>query len=293
MTDLISLGEVTIQRVVESEASFFKAQTFFPDLTEEMLAENLGWMAPVYMDAATGNLNLTIQSYVVRTPSHTILVDSCVGNDKERPGRPAWHRQKSDAWMRNLAAIGLGVEDIDVVMCTHLHVDHVGWNTRLEDGRWVPTFPKAEYLFSAVELAHWQARFAADAAAAPWIGDSVLPILEAKRERLVTSEDAVGDLVRLVPTPGHTIDHFSVLAGTPGRDALITGDMIHSPIQARYPELGMLADYDRAQAGATRRKIFGCFCDTATLMCTAHFPLPSIGRVAAWGDGFRFVADAP
>jgi glyoxylase-like metal-dependent hydrolase (beta-lactamase superfamily II) len=292
MPDTIFLGEITIQRVVESETALFDARGFFPALTSELLDENRGWMAPTYLDAA-GALKLCIQSYVVRTPHHTILVDSCVGNDKPRPNRADWHMQKSDAWMRNLAAIGLGVEDIDVVMCTHLHVDHVGWNTRLENGSWVPTFPKAEYLFSAVELEHWQERFAKDPLAAPWIGDSVLPILEAKRERLVTSEDAIGDSVRLIPTPGHTIDHFSVLVGEAGKDALITGDMIHSPIQARYPELGMRADYDVVQGGATRRKIFGCYCDTSTLICTAHFPLPSTGRITRWGEGFRLMADVP
>jgi glyoxylase-like metal-dependent hydrolase (beta-lactamase superfamily II) len=120
-----------------------------------------------------------------------------------------------------------------------------------------------------------------------------LPILQAKRERLITSEDAINDAVRLIPTPGHTIDHFSVLVGAAGHDALITGDMIHSPIQARYPELGMRADYDSTQAGATRRSVFGCYCDTSTLICTAHFPLPSTGRVTRWGEGFRLMADAP
>jgi glyoxylase-like metal-dependent hydrolase (beta-lactamase superfamily II) len=292
MSDVIRLGDITIQRVVEGAAGFFAAQSFFPALTAEMMEANRDWMQPTYLDAA-GNLQLCVQSYVVRTPEHTILVDSCVGNDKERPSRPEWHRMKSDAWMRNLAALGLGVDDIDVVMCTHLHVDHVGWNTRLQDGRWVPTFPRAEYLFSAVELAHWQQRFAADAAAAPWIGDSVLPILEAKRERLVTSEDAINDRIRLLPTPGHTIDHFSVLVGEAGADALITGDMIHSPLQARYPDLSMRADYDQAQAGRTRRSVFARCCEANTLLCTAHFPLPSIGRLTPWDDGFRFVADVP
>lgn len=284
---------MSIQQVVETPTALFNARSFFPAVTEAMLAENMDWMAPTFMDAATGDLKLAIQSYVVRTASHTILVDTCVGNDKERPNRADWHRTTSDTWMRNLAAIGLRVEDIDVVMCTHLHVDHVGWNTRLENGRWVPTFPNAEYLFSAVELAHWQARHAADAGASPWIGDSVIPILEAKRERLVTSEHMVGDSVRLVPTPGHTIDHFAVLVGAEGEDALILGDMIHSPLQARYPELGMRADFDSAQAGRTRRAVFSRCCETGTLLCTAHFPLPSTGRVARWGEGFRFVADAP
>ena len=168
-------------------------------------------------------------------------------------------------------------------MCTHLHVDHVGWNTRLENGRWVPTFPKAKYLFADRELAFWTERHKADASLCPWVTDSVLPIVEARRAEMVKSDHTLNDRVRLIPTPGHTIDHFSVQVGTAGQDAVITGDIIHSPLQARYPELGMFADYDSKQSGKTRRDMFGRLCDSSTLMCMAHFPSPSIGRVGRWG----------
>ena len=193
---------------------------------------------------------LAFQSFIVQTPHHNILVDSCVGNHKPRPMRPAWDKMQSDRWEKGLAATGLGVGDIDFVMCTHLHVDHVGWNTRLENGRWVPTFPKARYLFAERELAFWTQKHKEDAASWPWIGDSVLPIVEAKRADIVKSDHALNDLVQLIPTPGHTIDHYSVHVGKSGADAVITGDMIHSPIQARYPELGMRADYNSKLAGA-------------------------------------------
>ena len=227
---------------------------------------------------------LCVQSYLVRTPHHTILVDSCVGNHKPRPTRPFWDMLSSDRYEKNLAATGIGVGDIDYVMCTHLHVDHVGWNTRLENGRWVPTFPKAKYLFADRELAHWTAKEKEDPANHPWITNSVLPIVHAKRAEVVKSDHALNELVQLIPTPGHTIDHFSVHVGKPGQDALITGDMIHSPIQARYPELGMRVDYDSKQAGVSRRKVFERFCDSSTLMCMAHFPSPSIGRMSRWGE---------
>ena len=231
-----------------------------------------------------------MQSYLVRTPHHTILVDSCVGNHKPRPTRPFWDMLSSDRYEKNLAATGIGVGDIDYVMCTHLHVDHVGWNTRLENGRWVPTFPKAKYLFADRELEHWTAKEKEDQANHPWITDSVLPIMQARRAEVVKSDHTLNELVQLIPTPGHTIDHFSVHVGKSGQDALITGDMIHSPIQARYPELGMRADYDSKQAGVSRRKVFERFCDSSTLMCMAHFPSPSIGRMSRWGDGFKFVS---
>ena len=175
-------------------------------------------------------------------------------------------------------------------MCTHLHVDHVGWNTRLENGHWVPTFPKAKYLMADRELAFWTQKEKDDPSGVPWITDSVLPIVAAKRAQIVKSDFAFNESIQFIPTPGHTIDHYSVLVGRAGQDALITGDMIHSPIQGKYPELGMRADYDSRAAGQTRRKVFDRFCEEATLMCVTHFPSPSTGRVRRWGDGYKFVA---
>ena len=288
MSAKIQVGNTVIHRIVEQEAPFFPAFQFFPTLGKELYEENKAWLQPIYFDASDRG-NLCIQSYLVQTPHHNILIDSCVGNHKARPTRPFWNMMSSDRFEKNLAATGLGVGDIDFVMCTHLHTDHVGWNTRLENGRWVPTFPKARYVFADRELAFWTKRQKDDPAACPWIEDSVLPIVAANRVDIVKSAHAFNDLVTLIPTPGHTIDHYSVRVGKPGTDAIITGDMIHSPLQARYPELGMLADYDSKQAGVTRRELFGKVCDSSTLMCTAHFPSPSSGRVVRHGDGFDFV----
>ena len=281
-------GDVTVNRVIEQEAPFFDAFEFFPTLTPEILDENRAWLQPTYFDA-TNRLILCIQSYLVRTPRHAILIDTCVGNHKRRPRRPFWDMMTSDRYEATLAATGLAVGDIDYVMCTHLHVDHVGWNTRLADGRWIPTFPRAMYLFATRELDYWTSRQRDDPEGCPWITDSVLPIVEAKRADLVTSDHELDDLVRLIPTPGHTIDHYSVQVGKPGSDAIITGDMIHTPLQARYPELGMFADYDTPQAARTRRDLFGRICGTPTLLCTAHFPSPSTGRIVCRGNAFDFV----
>ncbi|HEX2216176.1 MAG TPA: MBL fold metallo-hydrolase [Xanthobacteraceae bacterium] len=285
----IPIGDIVIHRIVEQEGPFFDTLQFFPTLTKEVLEENRSWLQPRYIDPASGKLILCIQSYLVQTPHHNILVDACVGNHKPRPNRPFWHMLASQRFEQGLAATGLTVNDIDYVMCTHLHTDHVGWNTRLENGRWVPTFPNARYLFADRELAHWRERHNENPEAFPWIADSVLPVVEAQRAEMVRSDHTLGDLVQLIPTPGHTIDHYSVHVGRPGQDAIITGDMIHSPLQAKYPELGMMADFDSQQAGETRRTLFGRFCDTSTLMCTAHFPSPSTGRVMRWEDGFKFI----
>jgi glyoxylase-like metal-dependent hydrolase (beta-lactamase superfamily II) len=285
----IALRDITIHPVVEQQGVFFEALAFFPGLTKELLDENRRWLLPAFVDA-TDKLVLCIQGFVVKTPHHNILIDACVGNHKPRPTRPFWNMLDSDRFEKALAAAGVTVNDIDYVMCTHLHTDHVGWNTRLENGRWVPTFPKAKYIMSDRELAHWTQREKDNPASVPWITDSVLPIVAANRAQIVKSDFAFNEQVHCVPTPGHTIDHFSVHVGRPGADALITGDMIHSPLQGKYPELGMMADYDSAQAGRTRRKIFDRFCEEPTIMFATHFPAPSTGRVRRWGDGYKFIA---
>ena len=249
-TTTFTVGNIAIHRVVEQEGPFFAPLEFFPSLTPEVLEENRGWMTEGgYLDRQSGQLVLCIQSYLVQTPHHNILIDSCVGNHKPRPTRPFWNMLDTDRFEKALAATGVSVDQIDFVMCTHLHVDHVGWNTRLENGRWVPTFPKAKYVFSDRELAHWTDVEKQDPAAAPWITNSVLPIVAAKRDEIVKSEHQFSDIVKLLPTPGHTIDHYSVQVGKPGADAVITGDMIYSPLQARHPELGMRVDYSSEQAG--------------------------------------------
>jgi glyoxylase-like metal-dependent hydrolase (beta-lactamase superfamily II) len=284
----IEIGSATIHRIVEQEGPFFDAMQFFPTATKEFLDENRRWLQPRFLDA-NDKLILCIQSYVVRTPHHTIMIDTCVGNHKPRPTRSFWNMMNSDRYEKSLAASGFSVNDIDFVMCTHLHTDHVGWNTRLENGRWVPTFPKARYVFADRELAYWTKRQQDDPAACPWIVDSVLPIVAANRADIVKSAHAFNDLVTLIPTPGHTIDHYSVRVGRTGADAIITGDMIHSPLQARFPELGMMADYDSKQAGESRRSLFGQVCDTSTLMCMAHFPSPSAGRMVRHQEAFDFI----
>ena len=150
-----TVGDFTVHRIIEQETTFLTAHDAFPTLTPELLAENRGWMQKAGALDANDVLILCFQSYIIKTPHHTILIDSCIGNDKPRPLRPKWNMKTDDTYMRALAASGFSVNDIDFVMCTHLHVDHVGWNTRLENGRWMPTFPKARYVFGKTEFDYW------------------------------------------------------------------------------------------------------------------------------------------
>ena len=198
----LTIGDLTIHRIIEQETTFLPALEMLPGLTPEVLAENRAWMQKAGALDDKDVLILCFQSYVVKTPHHTILIDSCIGNDKPRPLRPKWHLKTDDTYMRALNAAGISVSDIDFVMCTHLHVDHVGWNTRLENGRWVPTFPKARYVFAKSEFDYWTEQHA-KTEVAPF-GDSVLPVVEAKRAEIVGHDFAIGDYARILPTPGHT-----------------------------------------------------------------------------------------
>lgn len=277
------LGDITIHRIIEQETTFLSALEMLPGLTPELLDENRAWMREIGALDAQDALMLCFQSYVVRTPHHTILVDSCIGNDKPRP-RPKWNMKSDDTYMRALAAAGFGVEDIDVVMCTHLHVAHVGWNTRLLDGRWVPTFPNARYVFGRTEFDHWTAQNAATPVS-PFV-DSVLPVVEARRADIVADDHEIGDHVRLMLTPGHTPGHVAVAFGRGRDDAVVSGDLMHSPIQTRYPEMSVKFDVDQALSAVTRRHFLERYCDTETLCCTAHFPSPSVGKIRRRSDGF-------
>jgi glyoxylase-like metal-dependent hydrolase (beta-lactamase superfamily II) len=278
-----SVGDLTIHRIIEQETSFLPALELLPGLTPELLAEHRTWMRQANALDDNDVLLLCFQSYVVKTPHHTILIDSCIGNDKPRQ-RPKWNMKHDDTYMRALAAAGYSVEDIDYVMCTHLHVDHVGWNTRLEDGRWVPTFPNARYVFGKGEFDYWSAQNAK--AAVPQFVDSVLPVVEAKRHEVVGDDFAIGEHARILPTPGHTPGHVAFTFGRGRDDAAFSGDLMHTPLQTRHPELSVKFDVDQAQAAVTRRNFLERYCDTDTLCCTAHFPSPSVGKIRRKGSGF-------
>ncbi|MBS0534362.1 MAG: MBL fold metallo-hydrolase [Proteobacteria bacterium] len=282
-----AVGDLTIHRIVEQEISFVPALEMMPGLTPEVLAENRAWMRQGRALDDKDTLMLSFHSYVVKTPHHTILIDSCIGNDKPR-SRPFWNMKTDDTYMRALAAAGLAVGDIDFVMCTHLHTDHVGWNTQLVNGRWVPTFPKARYVFARQEFDYWSEQNAKTPV--PPFADSVLPIVEANRHDIVGDDHSIGDHLRILPTPGHTPGHVAFTFGRGKDDAVFSGDLMHSPLQTLYPELSVKFDVDPARAATTRRGFLERYCDTETLCCTAHFPAPSAGRIRRQGNGFVCVA---
>ena len=278
------VGAVKVTRVVEMEmpVAYSPDTVFLKEATPAELRK-LPWLYPNFVNEQD-ELLLSIHALLVEAPGLRLVVDTCVGNDKPRD-RPHWNMKTGDKYMQSLAAAGFTVNDIDYVMCTHLHVDHVGWNTKLENGRWVPTFPKARYVFGKQEFDYWAEQNSKAPTAV--FKDSVLPITDAKRADLVGNEHQLNDYVRLLPTPGHTPGHVAVCVGRKDDDAVFTGDLLHSPLQARYPQYCAKVDFDKAQSEATRRSFLERYCDTKTLCCTAHFPSPSVGRIKRWGDGFK------
>ncbi len=284
------IGEIVIQRIVESICTGFDPLSFFPGSTRDDWARHRTWMEPRALDPASGNLVLTIQAFLVRTRHHTILIDTCVGNHKSRPLRPFWHMQKLNTFLPRLAAVGVSPEDVDYVMCTHLHGDHVGWNTQLREGRWVPTFPNARYIFAQREWDSFEELHRRDPQ--PQFVDSILPVMEARQAQLVSSEFALDDEVWLEPTPGHTPGHVCFHLASQGAQAVITGDCIHSPVQCVEPGWIMRADFDPVLASATRRGFLERYCDSGVMVCATHFPEPSIGRIIQREKAFWFDDDA-
>ena len=287
-----TLGGIEWRRIVESEEPDFDVFFLLPDANEETIAPHHGWLEPRFLDPASNRLVMAMQSYLLRTRHHTVLVDACVGNDKERRFHAPWAHRKSTRWLDNLAAAGLAPESIDFVMCTHLHADHVGWNTRLAGGRWVPTFPNARYVFARTEYEHWIAlNEGGKKYSDGCIDDSVLPVVEAGQAEIVADDYEFDDEIRFAPTPGHTPGHVAIELESRGARAVLSGDVCHTPLQCREPGWSAIGCSDRAQSAATRRAFLEQHCGTDTLVMTAHFPAPSVGFVRARGDAFDFAYD--
>jgi glyoxylase-like metal-dependent hydrolase (beta-lactamase superfamily II) len=289
-----SVGDLTIHRIIEQETSFVPALEMLPGLTAEVLAENRAWMREAKALDEQDVLLLCFQSYVVKTPHHTILIDSCIGNDKPRPNRAKWNMKTDDTYLRALGAAGFSVDDIDVVMCTHLHVDHVGWNTRLENGRWVPTFPNARYVFSKTDYDHFLAIDRDPEKGPAIIGafrDSVLPVVEAGQAHMIEGPQAIEEHISTEPAPGHTPGHVVIKLDSQGSQGFFAGDVIHHAIQVYQPDWTSFACLDRAMAIRSRRKLLENCAGSGALLLPQHFGAPHLCHVDHKGDGFvpRFI----
>jgi glyoxylase-like metal-dependent hydrolase (beta-lactamase superfamily II) len=278
----LTLGRLRISAIVE-RAGPTRPTWLLPDATPEAVERHRDWLAPHFLDDK-GRFLQSIHTFVVQAPDFTALVDTCVGNDKDRGGRAPFHMMRT-AFLDDLTAAGFPPESIDLVLCTHLHVDHVGWNTRLEAGRWVPTFPRARHLFARREWEHWSSERDEDTRRI--MADSVAPVVEAGLADLVEMDHRVSDEMWLEPTPGHTPGHVSVRFRSGSGEAVITGDLMHHPVQIAEPAWGSHFDSDVEAARKTRRAFCERYADTDVAVLGTHFHHPTAGRIVRRGEQCR------
>jgi glyoxylase-like metal-dependent hydrolase (beta-lactamase superfamily II) len=280
-----NVGQATITSIVESETPT-SPRFLYKDMGKADVlarAEAAPWLRPNFV-SDDGYLRQKIQCLMIELGDVVIAVDTCVGNDKTR-SNPLWDHLDG-TFLDDLTAAGFDPERVTHVVCTHLHVDHVGWNTRLVDGNWVPTFPNARYLFVDPEYHHWKAEESLFDGEDPF-GDSVAPIVEAGLADLVQADHAINDQIHFESTPGHTPGHISLVIESDGDRAIVTGDMLHHPMQLADPDLSSMFDTDPVQSRATRKEAFPRWADGKTLVIGTHFGTPTAGLLRADGDAFR------
>ena len=284
-----TIGKATITRVEEVYGATYPATQIFPDLSPEIVAEHASWLAPNHYEAEIGLIKLSVHSWLLKIGGQTILIDACCGNNKVKPGRPFWNMM-NQPYLERLAAAGARPDEIDLVMCTHLHHDHVGWNTQQRDGRWVPTFPNARYLFSKPDFEYFH-KLDADPKEGPaelgTFRECVLPIVEAGRADLVTGPHRLNDFIELTPAPGHSPGHVVFWLESGGERAAFIGDVLHHLLQVYYPHWNLSKNSDAEQARVSRRMVLERLAATGTLMMPAHVGAPFAGHIEATQKGFR------
>jgi glyoxylase-like metal-dependent hydrolase (beta-lactamase superfamily II) len=283
----LAVGDARLDRVVDVERFELALGWLFPDADPGALAEHRHWLDPRYMQGEA--LALSIHSVVLRVAGRVILIDTCVGEHKPRPRQSRWHERENTPYLARLGALGIAPDNVDLVFCTHLHADHVGWNTRLKNGRWAPTFPNARYLIGRTELAHWEATLKTESAAMVNHGsyaDSVLPVIEAGRVDLVEGEHEVLDGLSVRSLPGHTPGQVGLSLRRQEQGCLIVGDAIHHPVQLVRPDWSSGLCADPAMARQTRRAFLNEVADRGDWLVPMHFMDTTGLRIRRSGDAF-------
>lgn len=282
----LSVGDIRIRSLTELQTTG-GSRFILPQATPAAILA-IPWLVPTFADER-GRLKMAVQSFLVEAGDKKILVDTGLGNDKTGRLVPAWNG-RTDDFLDRLAAAGFGPDDVDIVVNTHLHVDHVGWNTRHVDGRWRPTFPNARYVTGRTEFAYWRDQ-TADAEHRQVFEDSVRPVADAGLFDLIEPGDEIAPGMTAIATPGHTIGHMSLRLRS-GKDeamqeAMLGGDILHHVCQLAHPDWSATPDFDPRQSAATRRVLFGQLAGSKTLFLAGHAPDGLAGIIAREGDGFR------
>ncbi|MBI1260315.1 MAG: MBL fold metallo-hydrolase [Rhizobiales bacterium] len=277
------IGDVKISRLVEIEAALpLGGEGSMVEAAYPEALQKIDWLQP-HFATPEGHAKIAIQAFLIETPTKRLIIDTCVGNDKKRDN-PFFNNLQT-TFLKDLEEMGWTRDSVDIVLCTHLHVDHVGWNTMLENDKWVPTFPKADYLIGQREWDFWKAE--ESETAAPLLADSVQPIFDAGLATLITDDHRICPEIHVEPTQGHTPGHISIVIESKGERAIITGDMIHHPCQMAHSDWRCGFDHNSDMANETRKSFLESVADQPTLVIGTHFATPAAGHVKRDGDGFR------
>jgi glyoxylase-like metal-dependent hydrolase (beta-lactamase superfamily II) len=286
----MKIGEARMRPVVEQACVEYPPQTCYDGAGPADYAGEAGWLYPRFINPENEQLKFSHHAWLIETGGKRVLVDPCVGNLRNRPGADFFHMLDTP-WLERLAALGAQPESIDYVFCTHLHVDHVGWNTRLQDGRYVPTFPNARYLLPRAEDAFWKLDLEGKlqgfhAFNSGIYAECVLPVIEAGLAEFVDEGDCVEGCIGLIDTPGHTPGHMAGVLESAGQGAVLCGDAVHHPIHVIHPERPGPQD-DWVKAGYSRRKILDLCAERDYWLAPAHFQPPHVCKVRKVGEGYR------
>ncbi len=288
MKSIGRIGSVEIGRVLDSYLLGETMQGWFPDFNRDAIKAHEHWLCPTHYDLESGHFAMPVHSWLLRVGRFNVLIDTCLGNDKFRPGLVEGHRLDT-RYLTRLADIGLTPDDIDYVLCTHLHVDHIGWNTRLDNGHWVPTFPNARYVFSNTEYEAAK-RDALDPTSRPFFKhaseDPIHPVVEAGKACLVDGVCELVDHLTLRPAPGHSPGHLRIELRSQGASGVFAGDILHSPIQVPLWEWSTRVCGDRRMAATSRRELLEFCASENALLLPAHFQAPHVGRIKRAGETF-------
>jgi glyoxylase-like metal-dependent hydrolase (beta-lactamase superfamily II) len=279
-----TIGAARVTRVEEMAGPGFRLSTIFPDWDGAVFEEHKDWLVPTYVNPAKMTALLNMHSWIVEHNGLTVLIDTCVGNDKDRMPAENWTNNQGP-YLQRLAEAGFQPEDIDMVMCTHLHVDHVGWNTKLLDGRWVPTFPNAKYLFSRADFEHYQDHAVEDMDRLSFV-DSVLPIVEHGLAEMTEGDHLLAEGLLLEPAPGHTPGHITLKLESEAEAAIFTGDILHHPLQVYHPEWNSRFCLLPDEARTSRRRVLDYCADRGALLMPAHFGAPHCCYIDRAGEAY-------
>jgi glyoxylase-like metal-dependent hydrolase (beta-lactamase superfamily II) len=278
------VGDVDIARIVEVYGFEDDISMLLPDATPQFV-QQFGWLLP-HFATPDGRMIISFQCFVLRSQGRTAMIDTCIGNDRRREFEVFCNMRNT--FLEDLRSAGFPPSEVTDVLCTHLHFDHVGWNTQLVGGKWVPTFPQARYLFGRREWQHWKhLRDTNGYHHMDHLQDSIDPILDAGLEEFIDPDFRLTDEVSLIATPGHTPGHVSVLIDSRGEQAVITGDLMHNPIQIAVPATEARFDMDKPLAASTRRDFVQRFCNTRTLIIGTHFAEPTAGHIVRNGEAWK------